>query len=543
MMKKIFLFLSFYSALVACMAQKVIDLPTLTTGFSNVTYAPVTKNGVTYKAALDAFALKSGSNATGVWDIDITGFAEYARYDENGILIANQDWVNDQGYSSYQPSFNDNGTSDLIGHDNVWRLFSDGSAYLGNNNFIVYAPSNDDMIEAYANLYMLDNSNISLSNGSRVVIGNTSAGFGRGDFDNGTGGNNGVSMYCAAGYQFNWQGGKLSASQEASNGNLIPLEIQSNVVAPNYYTAYSGSYRTEIAPGEISLVDDNSEFASGHDFSKVFFANNTNYYYAEYGTQMMTIQSTDTWDYAQISNTNLSISNNYSPGDGQTTITKSYIKTEFPNESSSAYINSNGKVYATHEINVGEMSNSGIFSQGNETKIGDFGGNNSGTKLIINSDDNYVDVQAGYFGNIIDNYWGINNIGFASFKEGIEAGQFQRSGIQTDGYMTYIGDWTGNGESTTIVIDDYNERISVNKDLINDNDSWSLGDDGTLSCANNLAIIDASGNGHFNSLNTDGVQWQLGSVSSPTLINPIAPNRLISVTIDGIGYKISAQQD
>ncbi len=387
---------------------------------------------------------------------------------------------------------------------------------------------------------------LQLYDNSRVTVENTAAGFGRGDFDNGLSGNNGVSLYCAVGYELNWQAGKLSAVQEGSSGNLVPLEIQSDAIAPNLYTTYSGSYRAHITPVEILLDDSNGELVSGHDLSKTHFANNVEYTYADYGVSSFTVKNTDDESFVSGNPYSLIVSNTSAPADGTSTINKSYIRTEFSNEGTYSNINSNGQIKATNSINIGENVGSGILSDANETKVGDAAGNNSGTKLVINSDDNYIDVFSGNIGNVHDNSWSITSTGKATFNYEIVAGSDIRGGINvsgtdgTDGVVTTVGSWNGNGESTKLIVDDYNEIITVNKGFWSENGLWRLNNDGSCLFANNQAYIDDSGNGKFNSLDTDGVEWQLGSVNS--IAGVPEATYFVNVTIGGVAYKLLAQE-
>ena len=50
-----------------------------------------------------------------------------------------------------------------------------------------------------------------------------------GDFDNGTGGANGISLNCSLGYELNWQGGRLRAATIGTGGTPIPLVLDSDL--------------------------------------------------------------------------------------------------------------------------------------------------------------------------------------------------------------------------------------------------------------------------------------------------------------------------
>lgn len=51
-----------------------------------------------------------------------------------------------------------------------------------------------------------------MDNGSHIYFGTGGQNISQGTFENGTGGNKGISLNCAVGYELNWQGGHLSSS-------------------------------------------------------------------------------------------------------------------------------------------------------------------------------------------------------------------------------------------------------------------------------------------------------------------------------------------
>lgn len=69
-------------------------------------------------------------------------------------------------------------------------------------------------------------SDVILTEGDRLVVGANRAGIGKGSFDNGTGGDKGISTYCAVGYELNFQGGQLSNSY---NNTYAPLKLNSDL--------------------------------------------------------------------------------------------------------------------------------------------------------------------------------------------------------------------------------------------------------------------------------------------------------------------------
>lgn len=57
-----------------------------------------------------------------------------------------------------------------------------------------------------------------------VYFGTGGQNISRGSFDNGTSGDNGISLNCAVGYEFNWQGGKATVK---NGGTTVPFELNS----------------------------------------------------------------------------------------------------------------------------------------------------------------------------------------------------------------------------------------------------------------------------------------------------------------------------
>ena len=65
-----------------------------------------------------------------------------------------------------------------------------------------------------------------MNSGSHIYFGTGGQNIAQGSFDNGTGGNNGISLNCAIGYELNWQGGHLSNN---ASGTFYPVQIDSGV--------------------------------------------------------------------------------------------------------------------------------------------------------------------------------------------------------------------------------------------------------------------------------------------------------------------------
>jgi hypothetical protein len=76
--------------------------------------------------------------------------------------------------------------------------------------------------------------------GSSIFFGSGGQNISQGSFDNGTSGNQGVSLNCAVGYELNWQGGRLSNRQ---GGTYVDLNIDSStLVLNNGIASYNGNW-------------------------------------------------------------------------------------------------------------------------------------------------------------------------------------------------------------------------------------------------------------------------------------------------------------
>ena len=77
-------------------------------------------------------------------------------------------------------------------------------------------------------------SGVSLSNGTTLT---------EGTYDNGTGGNGGISINCYVGYELNWQGGHLKSTY--NNGqNTYPIYIDSAIVLSSGITFSDSTIQT-----------------------------------------------------------------------------------------------------------------------------------------------------------------------------------------------------------------------------------------------------------------------------------------------------------
>jgi hypothetical protein len=90
---------------------------------------------------------------------------------------------------------------------------------------------------------------IILTEGDRLVVGGNRAGVGKGSFDTSRGGDGGVSMHCAVGFELNYQAGYLRNFPENDPENIQPLYVDSELI-------YSGDAPSEFSDGR-SLVDKN----------------------------------------------------------------------------------------------------------------------------------------------------------------------------------------------------------------------------------------------------------------------------------------------
>jgi len=71
----------------------------------------------------------------------------------------------------------------------------------------------------------------------------------RGTFDNGTGGDNGISLNCAVGYELNWQGGKLSVK---TGSTIVPFDCRPYKVYTALLTQNGGSVPSAISSGNVT---------------------------------------------------------------------------------------------------------------------------------------------------------------------------------------------------------------------------------------------------------------------------------------------------
>lgn len=120
-----------------------------------------------------------------------------------------------------------------------------------NNNIHIWTFNNSGDLEVPGNIL--------LNNGTTVATGT---------FNNSTGGNNGISLNCAVGYELNWQGGHLISTQDAgiSASNILcdsPLEfpgtgIDNMQIDSNGITYVDGTTQNSANISSSNIVDFNN---------------------------------------------------------------------------------------------------------------------------------------------------------------------------------------------------------------------------------------------------------------------------------------------
>lgn len=84
----------------------------------------------------------------------------------------------------------------------------------------------------------------------------------RGSFDNGTGGDNGISLNCAVGYELNWQGGWLSSSGIGSGGTYVPIRLHSPLAFTMGSYLSSNDDNMSVSPDTRQLIGTNGSSIS-----------------------------------------------------------------------------------------------------------------------------------------------------------------------------------------------------------------------------------------------------------------------------------------
>lgn len=94
-------------------------------------------------------------------------------------------------------------------------LNTDDAVQFASASFIAPAPEGETVPGI-----VINSTEVAFPNGTKLT---------EGSFDNGTGGSNGVSLYCAVGYELNWQGGRLACTTDGgatATGFVIDSAIQ-----------------------------------------------------------------------------------------------------------------------------------------------------------------------------------------------------------------------------------------------------------------------------------------------------------------------------
>lgn len=100
--------------------------------------------------------------------------------------------------------------------------------------------------------YSRDNEIFKISDDSKLMFPNGTT-VAEGTFDNGTGGNGGISLNCVVGYELNWQGGRLKSTY--NNGeSTAPIFVDSPMSAPPVVlesVSYSNTINTDAKSGDM----------------------------------------------------------------------------------------------------------------------------------------------------------------------------------------------------------------------------------------------------------------------------------------------------
>ncbi len=101
-----------------------------------------------------------------------------------------------------------------------------------------------------------------MDNGSHIYFGSGGQNISQGTFDNGTGGDSGISLNCAVGYELNWQGGHMTSSYN-NGANFVPLQVDSGLLVHGQVgvatAVFNGGTGIEMNGGcnTIGTTDDN----------------------------------------------------------------------------------------------------------------------------------------------------------------------------------------------------------------------------------------------------------------------------------------------
>lgn len=99
--------------------------------------------------------------------------------------------------------------------------------------------------------------------GAIVFDGSGGQNINKGSFDSGMGGYNGISLYCAVGYELNWQAGWLTSSYWFGSTGFLPIKIDSGAGSTLQVFDKSTGFGTEISHTGITFSDSTSQTTAG----------------------------------------------------------------------------------------------------------------------------------------------------------------------------------------------------------------------------------------------------------------------------------------
>jgi len=137
-----------------------------------------------------------------------------------------------------------------------------------------------------------------------VYFGTGGQNVSQGTFDNGTGGNKGISLNCAVGYELNWQGGHLTNN---TGGTFVPVQVDSGL-------SVTGSIltNTQHSNGTVSVIQtgDNLLGFGIKGLSITDSASNYGYYIATLGGNPTAVLGSLLENNIKVNNSNIRMSSN-----------------------------------------------------------------------------------------------------------------------------------------------------------------------------------------------------------------------------------------
>jgi hypothetical protein len=253
--------------------------------------------------------------------------------------------------------------------------------------------------------------------GASIFFGTGGQNISQGSFDNNTGGNNGISLNCAVGYELNWQGGHLCSYSSGGYQNIIfdssiQLGISKGTIIDEFVTGY-GDFLNPIITIGFDSQDSNIpifQFKDGFQTTGKVFTSDTN--------------GNASWQYVSQPESQViygDVNVGINSDDGFTRVRDgTYIANSTPN----AY-------FCSVMIGTTNGFNDGIFEYAQDTKtgltnvfgVGDtstFGFGNSNTSLL-----GIVDTNTNFFS------------GFSSFKD-VTSLMTTRFYTENDDYLSQI---------------------------------------------------------------------------------------------------------